>query len=147
VRLATRAFSTQPPADSKATSTAQDSKPKLNADGTEEWQQYEDKESPTGFRYRNVHTRETSTEAPAWFIPHDKIESPLVRFFRTDTTAERGDPIPRRYWYTLAGVFTALLAYDYSQGRYQFGEPDDTPDLGVKTVTKRILKKRPKNEE
>ena len=44
----------------------------------------------------------------------------MVRFFKTDTFAERGEPISAKYWITFAGIICILLVYDLYNGYTKF---------------------------
>jgi len=41
----------------------------------EEWQEYKDKKSPTGFVYINLETQERTYEQPEWYLPVESIEA------------------------------------------------------------------------
>ena len=117
-------------------------KNKINID---EWQQYKDKKSPTGYIYRNTYTRETMYDKPKdGYIPYEHLESPWIRFFKTDSFADRGEPITKKYWQGVAIVLLILLIYDVSQGYHEFNlfsQIEEQDKVGSRRIVK-ILKKK-----
>jgi hypothetical protein len=90
----------------------------------EEWQQYKDHSSPTGFIYIETYTKTKRVEAPALFIPFDQVESGAMRFFRRDRVAARGTAMNTPKY--LTGVLTVAVLLYLGEKEYdrRYKEPE-----------------------
>lgn len=67
------------------------------------------------FYYYNIFSEEVSKVQPREYLPWDAPqESPLMRFFRTDTFADRKGRGPSiYYWAMFGGIIGCLMLWDY----------------------------------
>ena len=79
----------------------------------EEWEQRIDPKTGE-YMYVNTATKEVSSKQPEWYIPHDKVDSPLVKFIKFDLVGDY-DIRGKKLAAVLLAIFAVGMAIDYKR--------------------------------